>query len=247
MGGSWRHPSSIGPKQGIFEVAATAAHRVGERIQFADGSVYYYAKASEAITKGTMCTFLAKTFTEDTVTVAHAIGVTDVTITASAAIASNELAEGILVVDEGTGAGDSYKIKSNPAISNGTTGVVTLYDPLRTAWAIADTDITIYTNPFSGIQIANDGAECPAGVPRVTVAINEYFWIQTWGFACVYVDGTTNQLGAINTERSMTLAAAAVDVYTAIGAGAPYVGQVLVDGVDMTDAQYAVIMLQIMP
>jgi hypothetical protein len=242
-----QHSARIGPKQGIFEESSTAMHKVGEKLVLDDGSVFYYAKASEAIAVAQMCTFKPVIYTEDTVTVAHPIGTTSVTITASAAIAANEMAEGYLVVDEGTGAGERYKIKSHLAIGNGATGLINLYDGLRTAWVIANTDITLYPNLFNSIQIANDRAECPAGVPLIAVTSAYYFWLQTWGFACVYVDGTASQLGAIETERNLTLAAGAVDVQSVTTLGAPYVGQVVLDAADMIDAQYAIIMLQIMP
>lgn len=249
-GGYIRRPGRIGPKQGIFEESATAKHRVGEKLCLEDGSVFYYAKASEALSKGKITTFKATTFNEDTVTVAHAIGTTAVTITASAAIAANQLADGWLVVDEGTGAGDRYKIKDHLAISNGATGVINLYDGLRTAWATADTDITLYVQPYSEIQESNtDAIECPAGVPLIGITNAYYFWLQTWGFCSVLINGTASQLGNLVTERQLTLAgtAGAVDVLTVHGAGGPGIGQALLDAADYEDAKYALVFLQINP
>jgi len=252
MPGQFGKPTTIGPYQGIFETSTTQKHKLGEKLQLYDGRVFYYAKASEALSKSKLATFKSTINAEDTVTVAHAIGVNKVKVTAAAAISANQFAEGYLVVDEGTGAGDVYKIKGHPAISSGSVGEIELYDGLRTAWATADTDVILYQNPFSEIQEANtDGIELPAGVPLVDVSANEYFWLQTWGWAAVLIDGTAGALGNLETERLLTISgtAGAVDVYTATGrgAGSPIVGQALMDAADYEDAKYQLILLQIMP
>ena len=232
---------SVVPAQGIFEQSSTQKHPLGSRLQLGE-RVFYYSYASEALSAGKVATAITKVFDEDTVTVAHPIGTTKVTITASAAIAAGELEEGYLVVDEGTGAGTFYKIKSNPTIGSGATGVVTLYDGLSVAWAIADTDITIYTSIFKVQESNTDAVEFPVCVPGTGITSAYYFWGQTWGPCSVLQAGADGNSIA---ERELFLATTAGAVYKVGAVGDAAVGAVLRDAVDNEDAKYNLIYLRL--
>jgi len=232
--------------QSIYEESSTAKHKLGERLPLPDGRVFYYAKAGEALTAGKLCSAQVDTDAEDTVTVAHPAGTTEVTITAASAITKDQYKEGYLIVDEGTDAGSIYKIKSNEAIASGSTGTVTLYDGLVTAWSTSDTDITLVTNLFYKVQLANtDQIELPLGVPLIDVTSGYYFWLQTWGVAPVLQDEAFGNNAA---QRLVTIGSSvsgAVEAYDA--ACEALVGQMILDGADSEDAKYYPILLQIMP
>lgn len=240
-GGGNNLGGTVVPAQGIYEQSATALHPLGSRLQLGE-RVFYYAYASEALSAGKVCTAITKVFDEDTVTVAHPIGTTKVTITASAAIAAGELEEGYLVVDEGTAAGTFYRIKRNPAISNGATGVIELYDPLTVAWATADTDITIYTSMFKVQEANTDAIEFPVGVANIGISSGYYFWVQTWGPCAVLMDGADGNAAA---ERELFLSQSVAGATIKVNAvGNAHVGSVLRDAVDNENAKYNLINLK---
>jgi len=226
------------PKHGVYTESETQAHPLGTVLRLG-GRTFVYAQASEALSKGKLTTQLQTTFTEDTVTVAHPAGTRKVTITASAAISADQLVGGLLVVDEGTGAGESYLIKSNPAISNGATGVIELHDGLMTAWATADTDITIYTSPYRVQESNTDQIETPAGVPLISVTDEYYFWLCTWGPVGVLIDATGTFGNATNERVGCISGAVAGAVAKLDAAGEAPVGYTMGDAADYTDAQYA--------
>lgn len=233
---------SVVPAQGIHEESSTKKHPLGTRLQLGE-RVFYYSQASEALSPGKLATALPTVFTETTVTVAHPVGTKKVTITASANIAAGQLEDGYLVVDEGTGAGEVYKIKSNPAITSAATGEIELYDGLVTAWSTSDTDLRIYTSPFR-VQESNTGQdEAPAGVPHVSVTDEYYFWLQTYGPAPVLMDETTGDTAATRTLTIGSGTAGAVEAIDAIGEA--YVGDVILEDGDETDARYALVDLKI--
>jgi len=226
-------------KHGIQEESATKAHRLGDRL-IVGSRVFRYCQASEALTAGRMVTSIPTQFVEDTVTVAHPAGTNKVTITASAAIAAGQLADGLLVIDEGTGAGEQYVIKDNPAIANGATGVITLYDGIQTAWAIADTDISMYTSQYRVQESNTDAIELPVGVPHTSVTDENFFWAQTSGPCGVLIDGA---FGNNIAQRSLTLSNGVAGAVEPAVAGNPVVGEALLDAANYEDAKFQQIRL----
>jgi len=234
-------PVSI-PGQGIYEESVVKIHRLGTKISVGERE-FRYAHASEALTAGKLCTALADTDSEDTVTVAHPVGTFEVTITAASTITANQYADGYLAVGEGTGAGDQYRIKSHPAITSAETGVITLLDPLLTAWAIADTDITLYQSPYRVQESNTDQKELPVGWPLIDVTDEYYFWLLVKGPVAVLFDEAE---GADADQCLLTIGsstAGAVEIYDA--AGEPVVGQRYLDTADYEDGKYQLIMAQL--
>jgi len=239
--------------QDIYEQSSTQQHKLGERLVIGD-RVFRYMKAgssnlSAGYVVGAPCTLTS----EDTVTVAHGIGTTVVTITASG-VSANDFAEGYLVVDEGTGAGETYKIRSNTATDSDGLIQVTLYDGLKTAWDTSDTDVTLIPSPYKDVIVCpTDGIILPVGVPLIAVTANYYFWGQTWGPCGVKIDGTAGALGAAIDERLLGLSgstAGALDVYKAVdsdGPGPSIVGMVMLDSADHTDTKIEPVYLMLCP
>ena len=187
----------------IYSQSETARYPLGAVMRSWDRT-WHYCQASETLTAGDAVSGLPYSFTEAPVTVAHAIGTRTVTVTNgnAATIYANDLAGGELTVYEGTGAGDSYIIKSNTAAVTTATMSITLATGLVTAWVVANTDLSV-CGPIWRVQQGNTtGIEKPVGTTRIDVTDEYYFWAQTYGLAPACWDVTE---GALIDEVGLTL------------------------------------------
>tara|TARA_Y100000310_G_scaffold247602_1_gene253261 strand:+ start:30436 stop:31218 length:783 start_codon:yes stop_codon:yes gene_type:complete len=190
------------PGQSIWEESSTPIHTIGERMQLGC-RVFHYTLAGESLTAAKMTAFTCDKDLETTVTVAHGIGTTALTVTAASTITKDQYAEGMLIVDQGTGAGDQYIIKKNDAIAGAATGTVTIYEPgLKTAWSTSDTDIALWTNPFYKITQVGAATASGAGIPLIDITNAYYFWLQTYGPAGVLIK-TAATSGTAAAEQAM--------------------------------------------
>lgn len=231
--------------QGIYEESATALHRVGERLQLGDGRVFYYAKnGAVALTPGTLLVEQDQTALHINLScAAAAIGDKEVTVTLGATAATaNEYAEGYLSVNDGTGEGHIYKIKSHPAADASATLKVKLYDGINVALvASATSEVSLLHNPYYGVIISvADQANCPVGVAVIATTAAYYCWVQTWGVANVLADEAVAQGDECTIGTSVVGAVEAVDAV-----GEPRVGISMCGA--MVDTEYKPVMLQIMP
>jgi len=128
---------------------------------------------------------------------AAAIGATTVSIeTAGTDIVANEYKGGYLYVNDGTGEGHCYKIKSHPAHdhSDDATCVITLYDPIVVALVATGTSqVSLSHNKYEKLIVMP--ATTPltgqsVGVPQVLITAAYYGWIQVSGPAAALVVGT---------------------------------------------------------
>ena len=172
----------------LRETGTAQLYQLGtERTTF-DGDIYVYVKAgATALAAGRLMTYLTTGTNEQTVTVAHGIGTTTVTVT-DASSAENDFQDGYLVVTAGTGIGECYRIKSN-TISNGTTITCELYEGLATAWSTSDTDVTMYKNRYNGIVVnPYDGQQHPCGVTQWPIPALHYGWIMKKGYGALDIE-----------------------------------------------------------
>lgn len=229
------------PGQGIYEESVNQLYELGTMLDLA-GRQFRYAKANEALSVGTLLTAVLDSDAEDTVTVAHGIGTVDVTVTAASAITANQYKDGFLIVDEGTGAGYTYRIDSHPAIGSAATGTITLKDPLVVAWAIADTDITLWQSPYVVQESNTDQVECPMGIAPIAVTSAYYFWMQISGFGGTLMD---EAFGNNVAERVVTIGSSTAGSVEAQDAqGETIVGDILSDAGDTEDAKYYPVFLR---
>jgi len=230
------------PAHWITEESATKQHPLGAKLCVGD-SVFRYCKANEALSAGKLATAVADSDAEDTVTVAHAIGTADLTITAASAITANQYEDGVLIVDEGTGAGNTYDIAENAAIDSSSTGTVTIYGGLKVAWSTSDTDVVLVQSPYVVQEANKDQKETPICVPRIAVTEAYYFWGQTRGLCGVLQDEAEgNNAG----QRLLTIGSS-VDgtVESQDAAGEAIVGMRLFDAANDEDAKYQPVMLML--
>lgn len=230
------------PAQGIFEESSTQKHPLGTRLQLGE-RVYYYAYATEALSPGKVATVVGKVFTDALADVAHPVGTKKVQITASGTVLAGELEEGFICVKSGTGAGEFYRIKRNPAITSGATGTIELYDGLVTAWSTSDTKLEIVTSLFKVQEHNTDAVEMPIGVANVAITTLNYFWLQTYGPCSVLMDGADGNSAVERELISSTNTAGAVMKYGTVGSAV--VGSVFRDAVDNATAEYSIIFLRL--
>ena len=156
-----------------------------------------------------------------------AIGATQLTVTlGGTAATANQYQGGYVVINAGTGVGQTLKIASHPAqTSTSGTLVLTLEDPLSVATAVADSKATLQLNPYgspNGADFRTSGCVvCPTTltgpvigvtaypIPATSTTVLSYGFIQTKGVVgCLNDAGTaigldlmhsTNTAGAVMT------------------------------------------------
>ena len=153
------------------------------------GDVFRYCQAAAIqIAAGLFLVGESVPVNEQTVTVAHAIGVETVTVTA-AGVSVDDYKDGILVVTAGTGAGEVHRIKSNTA--SDTTIQITFYpgDGLKIAWATADTDVDIFTALHAALVIApTDGQQLAVALSQGIIPASAFFWGLAKGYGAFMCD-----------------------------------------------------------
>lgn len=189
---STRPRKKAGFLQPLYAESSAQKERLGTVRELEDGRTFVYCKnGAVALAAGAICCpGFTSGMNEQTVTVAHAIGTKQVTITDSgSATTANAYKDGTLVVTAGTGIGQSYKIEGNEAATAGATFTVQLADGLATAWSTSDTDVTLYQNKYSGVLVnPTDGQQMPVCVPQRIVTASYYFWGQVLGDGAMLID-----------------------------------------------------------
>lgn len=228
-------------KQGIYQESATAKYRVGDVLRLSDGRAFRYAKnGAVALGIGKFVTMVANPYTNKQV-YAAAIGATAVGVKTSSAATSVE--EGYLYVNDGTGQGQTRKIKEVAAhASSASHTLLTLYDGLETAIvASATSEASIAYNPWMKVVLQAASAAVVVGVPPIAVTASYYFWCQTWGL-CAVLSGGNNAVGARLTTNATnfgeTVAEAAASVIQTYG---------LAVGATHVDTEYNMVYLTIAP
>ncbi len=99
--------------------------------------------------------------------------------------AANLYQDGYLIINSGTGAGQSWRIKSHPAVDAGadTTAVITVFGKLVTALASgASSEATLTYNPYKDVIVSPTTATgAVVGVTNIDMTDDYYGWIQVRG------------------------------------------------------------------
>jgi len=196
--------------QSIYEESSTQKAPLGTRLEVGD-RVFYYGKvsASAAVTPGYVLSApqMVASHQADILTpIAANAGVTSVQVTLGAAMTKNQYAEGYMIVSSGTGAGMSYRIKSNVAALTAATATIVLYDPIAEPMT-ATSEVNFIPNLYNGVKIGSEVLDTPIGVTVSNVTAGNYAWLQTAGPASVFHTAATP---AANAVKMGTLGAVAV-------------------------------------
>ena len=144
-------------------------------------------------------------------------------------LAANQLADGYLYINDDTGEGYMYRIKSHPAILGGASGTITLYDPIVVTLGSGAT-ATVLHNPYRGIIVHPSPATAKlAGVAVYPVPANEFGWIQYRG-PCAVLTGGTIVISDVVVPSTAT--DGAVMASAAIETDGPVIGEVMAVNAD---------------
>jgi hypothetical protein len=187
-------------QQGIYEESITKKAELGRLLPFLDGRCFRYCyKATGAgITQGHMAAAAAfnadtnqKTQTGMTVAISGAsIGAKVIKVLLEASVAANLFEDGLLTIEDSTGAGYCYRIKSNKVggASVAAPCELTLYDPIVVALS-ATTILSLTVNKWKNVVVAPVAEKSTlVGVPLIAITAEYYFWAQTRGYAAVMAD-----------------------------------------------------------
>lgn len=168
-------------------------------------------------------------------TVTFAVGATAVT--------SNQYAQGYLVVNAGTGAGQALLISGNTSANSSGSPTVNLADAVITATSVSDSKFSLVPHPYSACILMDHTASTaifPTGVPAVAITAAYYGWFQVGGVASVLANGTPAVGGSVIPSATTD---GAVDVDAAASVQ-PKVGYMLITAVS---TEYRQVYLTINP
>jgi hypothetical protein len=198
------YPSQDVPTQLPGTGAAAAAYPLGTKLEARDGRVWRYCQAGAvqlaAGLMGQSPAIDAKLENEVQTGMASNIGdyVINVLVTTASGLTPANLAGGYMVVEDVTGEGHYYKINTASWSTGDTVVTVVLDEPIRVATG-ADSEISLYPNPWAGIVVAPTALTgyC-VGVTNGVVTATHYYWAQRKGPCAMVVDsGDTVVIGAL--------------------------------------------------
>lgn len=202
---------------------------LGELRTTSDGREYRYGKngtgSGTALIPGNLqqvATPVANHLNRTGVTAAA--GVSTVTFAVGATlVSSNQYAQGYLVVNAGTGAGQALEIAGNTSAASSGSPTVNLQDSVITATLASDSKFSLHPHPYSAciINAATLGAGA-AGVPAVSVPDTAYAWFQVTGVCSVLSDAGATAIGAPITYSDDTAGAIGPAETDAVGTGLGY-------------------------
>jgi hypothetical protein len=232
------------------QARAVSHHRVGTRGALDDRVYYYATNGATALTISTLCSVpatiglnrhadhdnIAMTTSATNAVAPMSAGNDKVLYTntdADADIITDEYADGYFCVQDVTGEGHAYKIRSHTEADASATSSVEgalfhLYDPIKVS-LVATSQVSLARNKWDRV-IAGAGAEEEAAVGINPVAIDastalatdvtttpastntSFFWMQTWGPCMVEPTGTAVLSGiAVTAGSTAKMVTASVD------------------------------------
>lgn len=167
--------------QNVYQTSTAPVFNIGQRASTPDGREWVYVKANTALAKGSVAVPDAVTAVDLCSSSTDALGRIVYITKASAGWTVGQFAEGWVVVDDGTGAGQTGKIKTN------TVDTLELYPEtaFTTALSVVDSDITIRTMAEVDKAAITDKVQSAVGIAQVAFAASDYGWLLTNGEGCV--------------------------------------------------------------
>lgn len=206
--------------QDISRVGTIKLMSLGSQGVGRDGAVYRYGLAGAvqlAVGKITMQPAVVAQHQNISVATATVIGDRQVNVTlGTTAATTDQYADGVVGVYDGTGAGQRMQVVTNPTIALSTSGIFVLDDPIAIALATTS-KVNLSLNPYAGALIFDHTSTTFTcnGVPVTTIPIANYGWFQTKGLAQVLTNGTITKGagviagattdGSVDTEASGTV------------------------------------------
>lgn len=224
-------------EQDIHQISSSQQGALGLKAETKDGREFRYGLAGASnLAIGKLVQQPAVVTTHQNIVVSGTAGdlVATVTLGATNAMTADQYKDGYLSGLSGTGAGQTVRIRTNPAIAAATAGVLQLAEPLTTTFA-ATPKSSLTLNPFSGgiISASGETTDQVIGVPIITVTAAYYAWFQTKGVAAVLGNGTITKgagiiksattAGAVDIEATGTITTRIGVCYDTAGVSTSYI------------------------
>ena len=225
----------------VDPTVATTPLELGARATTGDGRYFRWAKAgASALVPGKLLSAPAETTGwQDLDIAAAAIGDTTITTTSTITATANQLSGGYVVVTNGTGAGWTYKISSNPAVT-GAVCTITLEDSIQATTANT-VDVDLIASPLSGVVLAAaTQVAAVVGAACFNVPASNLGWIQVAGPIGLLADASAPTVGAMVVQSDDT--DGAVGLFETDALAYPVIGTALTG---MTSAEYGMVNLKI--
>jgi len=178
--------------QDVYQTTtAKGQFKLGQRASTPDGREWSYAQAAEGLTNSSVnvpdAVVSADTCSSSTDSQGRIVYITK----AAAGWTIGQFEDAIGVVDDGTGKGQTFKIKTNDATT------LTLYPEtaLTTALSVTDSDITINEMAHVDMAAVTSAVQKAVGANQVAFSSGEYGWLLTNGDGRT-VAGNTLVVGA---------------------------------------------------
>jgi hypothetical protein len=178
-------------------------HKLGTRGTTSDGRVFYYAENSGTAIDhgGYLVDGIAAVAAHDMdlAATATSAGATSFTSGTSLTVTKNQYKDGYVYFNDGPGQGETYKIKSNTAVSSATGLSITVDEPDGLATALTTSSLFgLMYSPYKDIKIIDGDGTMTTGVIGVTcmpVTADYFCWIQTSGPASVRLGAQVGVVG----------------------------------------------------
>lgn len=156
---------------------ARGEFKLGQRGATADGRQWVFGRAQSAVATSLVAVPDAVTSADLWSSSADSQGRKVYATRAASSMTTGAFEDGIGVVDQGTGVGQTFKIRTN----NATT--LTLYPETAfgTALAVADSDLTFIVMGYWDPAAITDKVQMAQGCPQVSFAAADYGWALTEG------------------------------------------------------------------
>lgn len=165
--------------QNVYQTStARGTFKNGERAMTPDGREWVFGRAQSAVsTAGFIVVPDAVTSADLWSSSTDSQGRIVYLTRAASSMTVGQFEDGIGVVDDGTGVGQTFKIRTNSATT------LTLYPEtaLATALAVADSDLTLMTMSYWDAAAVTDKVQMTQGAVQVAFAAADYGWAITEG------------------------------------------------------------------
>jgi len=177
--------------------SSTQLFPLGSMLHYGNNVYRYGQMGSGAVTAGKLVQHAAAVAHHNNMQTTGAVSAGETAIsveTGGTDLTLNQYTDGYLWVRDGTGEGQTLRVKSNPVHdhSDDPSVIITCYDALKTALGSGSaTEVSLVANPYSGLIVApttHTGA-C-MGATVVDMTADYYGWLCVSGPHAVLADGT---------------------------------------------------------
>lgn len=194
---------------GLFKNDTTADNvtYTGQKFDLADGrEVTLVSVGGSNIVSGVLVQGSAIVADNQNIAVAAnaAVGATSITVTLGAtAVTANQYAGGFVVINAGSGIGQTLQIASHPAASGAASLVITLSDAVQVAITSASSKACLIASPYEDVVInPTTPTATPVGVTLYPLTASAYGYVVSKGIVSCLADGNPAVGAALSSSNA---------------------------------------------